>query len=67
MSFFKSFSTYRGQSLQFRADIFNLFNHPAYGQPGNTLGSGFGQITTERFGGNQQDARMVQFALKYFF
>ena len=67
MSLFKSFSTYRTQSLQFRADFFNLFNHPAWGQPGETLGSGFGQITTERFGGDQQDARMIQFALKYFF
>jgi Carboxypeptidase regulatory-like domain len=67
MSVFKSFPTYRGQSLQFRADFFNLFNHPAIGQPGNMLGSGFGQITTERFGGDQQDARTIQLALKYFF
>jgi hypothetical protein len=47
--------------------MFNVYNTPALGQPGNTLGSGFGQITTERYGGEQQDARVFQFALKYLF
>lgn len=50
----------------------------SYGRPDRTtapgpghnivnLSSGFGQITTERFGGDQQDARMIQLPLKYFF
>lgn len=72
LSAFKSFAVYRETTLQFRADIFNLFNTPAYGQPGSTLGSGFGQITSERFGGSgtageNPDARVVQFAAKYVF
>ena len=72
LSAFKSFDVVRETSIQFRADIFNLFNTPAYGQPSNTTGSAFGQITTERFGGSgtageNPDARVVQFALKYIF
>ncbi len=77
LSAFKSFAVYRETNVQFRADIFNLWNTPAYGQPGNTTGGGFGQITSERFGsgggnytstaGESPDARVVQFALKYIF
>ncbi len=72
LSAFKSFAVYRETNVQFRADIFNLFNTPAYGQPGDTTGGGFGQITSERFGGSgtageSPDARVVQFALKYIF
>ncbi len=77
LSAFKSFAIFRETNLQFRADIFNLWNTPAYGQPGNTTGGGFGQIVSERFGstggqysataGESPDARVVQFALKYIF
>jgi hypothetical protein len=72
ISAFKKFVVYRETSVQFRADVFNLFNTPAFGEPGHTLGSGFGQITSERFGGTgtageSPDARVVQFALKYMF
>ena len=72
LSAFKSFAVFRETNLQFRADIFNLWNTPAYGQPGATTGGGFGQITSERFGGGgtageSPDARVVQFALKYVF
>ena len=71
-SAFKSFAVVRETNVQFRADIFNLWNTPAYGQPGGTTGGGFGQITGERFGGGgtageSPDARVVQFALKYIF
>jgi Carboxypeptidase regulatory-like domain len=72
LSALKNFPVFRETYLQFRADIFNLFNTPAYGQPSSNLGSGFGQITSERFGGTgtageSPDARVVQFALKYIF
>ncbi len=72
LSAFKNFPVYRETSVQFRTDIFNLWNTPAYGQPGNTTGGGFGQITSERFGGGgtageNPDSRVVQFALKYLF
>ena len=33
MSLFKTFSTWREQNLQFRADAFNVLNHPTLGQP----------------------------------
>ncbi len=72
LSAFKDFILFKETKLEFRTDIFNLFNTPAFGQPGHTLGSGFGQITSERFGGTgpageSPDARVVQFALKYLF
>jgi hypothetical protein len=77
LSAFKSFGIYRETNVQFRADIFNLWNTPAYGQPANTTGGSFGQIASERFGstggqysataGESPDARVVQFALKYIF
>ena len=71
-SAFKSFAVIWETHVQFRADIFNLWNTPAYGQPGGATGGGFGQITSERFGGGgtageSPDARVVQFALKYIF
>ena len=69
MSLFKSFPTFREQSLQFRADVFNLLNTPAYGNPSNTgISSNGGQITYARtFQSNTPDSRFFQFALKYTF
>jgi hypothetical protein len=69
MSVFKNFPTIRKQYLQFRADIFNLFNNPSYGSPSNTgIDNNGGQITGPRFfQNNTPDARFVQFALKYEF
>lgn len=79
MSIFKSFDIYHESRLQFRADVFNLFNTPAYGQPATNVGGGggnvngatetgtFGQITHERFSGEQPDSRNIQLALKLQF
>ncbi len=68
-SLFKSFPTFREQSLQFRADIFNALNTPAYGAPSNTGISGNGGLITgaRGFGLNAPDSRYFQFALKYSF
>ena len=68
-SLFKSFSTFREQSLQFRADIFNVLNTPGYGQPATMNNSSTGgQITSARvFAANAPDSRYFQFALKYTF
>jgi hypothetical protein len=73
VSLFKSFPVFSERhSLQFRADAFNLTNTHAFGQPGYTIGSGLGKITTERFGGQgpaaeNPDARVIQLALKFRF
>lgn len=69
MSLFKSFATFREQSLQFRADVFNLLNTPGYGQPSTAnISSQGGLITGARFfQSNTPDSRFFQFALKYSF
>ncbi len=49
-------------NLQFRAEFFNLFNHPNFDLPDNFLGSPtFGSISSAR------DPRHVQFGLKLLF
>ncbi|MGB8536117.1 MAG: carboxypeptidase regulatory-like domain-containing protein [Acidobacteriaceae bacterium] len=69
MSVFKDFTTFREQKVQFRTDIFNLLNTPAYGDPSVTSNnSNGGQITAPRFlQSNTPDARFFQFSLKYLF
>ena len=75
LSAFKNFDTIENQYLQFRADIFNLFNTPAFGQPngGDTLpnsnqSTNGGQITSTRsLGAFTPNPRFFQFALKYYF
>jgi hypothetical protein len=69
MSIFKDFSTWREQQVEFRTDIFNVLNTPAYGQPSVTaLNSNGGQITSPRsFQNYTPDARFFQFSLKYIF
>jgi hypothetical protein len=57
--------------LQFRVEVFDLFNQANFGQPGRiaTVGStAFGVITNTRFPtGDSGSARQVQFALKVLF
>ena len=68
MSLFKNFDTVEGQYLQFRADIFNLFNTPAFGQPNGSNNSNGGVITNTRsLGAFTPNARFFQLALKYYF
>ena len=53
------------QNVQFRAEFFNLFNHPQFANPGNLAVStpaAFGQITS-----TSVSPRVVQLALKYSF
>ena len=48
--------------LQFRADAYNIFNHPNFDLPGRIFGaSNFGVITSA------EDPREFQFALKLMF
>jgi Carboxypeptidase regulatory-like domain len=55
--------------VQFRTEIFDLFNHANFGQPGRVVGSTtFGQITNTRFPtGDSGSSRQLQFALKLIF
>jgi len=59
------------QMIEFRWEVFDVFNHANFGQPGRTaqVGSGtFGLITTTRFAtGDSGSSRQMQFALKYKF
>lgn len=49
-------------NVQFRAEFFNIINHPNFGAPGTTLAtSSFGVI------GSASDGRVIQFALKLLF
>ena len=68
MSLFKTFPIWREQSLQFRADGFNVLNHPTLGGPNGSLNNNGGQITGPKFfQNNTPDARFFQLSLKYAF
>jgi hypothetical protein len=61
-SLFKEFPVHEFGKIQFRSEFFNLFNHPNFYNPDNTVGDGtFGQLQSAR------DPRIMQFALKYLF
>jgi hypothetical protein len=58
----KADSDQKVQTLQFRAEAFNLPNHVNLGLPASSLtGATFGRITSA------EDPRIIQFALKYVF
>lgn len=64
----KNFNVFEKQQLQFRAEFFNLFNHPNFGLPGG----GSGQIPVDFPGAaaitsTATDNRQIEFALKYTF
>jgi outer membrane receptor protein involved in Fe transport len=69
LALFKNTKITERMNLQFRADAFDLFNHPNFGQPGGTLGSlTFGQIISTRFPtGDSGSSRQLQVALKLQF
>ncbi len=69
MSVFKEFKVFREQNLQFRTDIFNLFNTPSLADPSSTgIGRAGGAITTPKALQHlTPDSRFIQLALKYSF
>jgi hypothetical protein len=76
-SLFKAFQTSEKTHLEFRAEFFNLTNHPDFANPGFqavyngapvldfTSPSTFGQLTATRDDPN--DPREIQLALKFYF
>jgi hypothetical protein len=69
-SLFKTFTFHERHNVQFRAEMFNIFNHPQFGNPVSSLtaeslfGASLATITTaEGF----HTSRQVQFALRYSF
>ena len=65
----KQFTTFREQYVQFRADAFNLFNHPTWANPSNTGLSATAGLITSPLGlqSNVPDARFFQLSAKYVF
>lgn len=62
MSLFKNFRLWEGGKLQFRTEVFNLFNHPNFRVPEFRLDSlNAGQLTAA------EEGREFQFALKLIF
>ncbi len=58
----KTFPITEAQRIDFRWEVFNVFNHTRFNNPVTTFTSGqFGQILSAR------DPRIMQFALKYTF
>jgi hypothetical protein len=63
MSVAKTFKIKESQTLEFRTEFFNAFNHPQFGNPAANVALGsFGQI-----GATSVNPRLIQFALKYLF
>ena len=63
MSLAKTFRVKEAQSLEFRTEFFNTFNHPQFLNPATNVGlASFGQITA-----TSVNPRLIQFALKYLF
>jgi hypothetical protein len=62
-SLFKDFRPVERMTVQFRAESFNLFNHPQFGQPNATIGSGAVGTITSTVG----NPRQMQVALKLMF
>jgi hypothetical protein len=69
LSLVKSTTVKENVNLQFRAEAFNVFNHPNFSQPNRTVTSGdFGRITTTRAArGDLGSSRQIQFGLKLMF
>jgi hypothetical protein len=63
MSLTKTIPIRESQTLQFRSEFFNVWNHPQFSNPATAVSaSSFGQITS-----TSVNPRIIQFALKYVF
>jgi hypothetical protein len=65
LSLLKTFKLTEKFNLQFRTEVFNLPNHPVFGQPNTLFGNAnFGKITSTA---GVYTPRQIQFALKLLF
>ncbi len=62
----KNWALRENRRLEFRAEFFNLPNHPIFGQP-DTSNTSPGSPTYGIIGGTRVDSREVQLALKFVF
>ncbi|HVX56884.1 MAG TPA: hypothetical protein VHA37_04075, partial [Candidatus Saccharimonadales bacterium] len=62
-SLFKDFRVIERLTAQFRAEAFNIFNHPQFGQPNATIGNGAVGTITSTVG----NPRQLQVALRLVF
>ena len=63
LSLFREFPVSESKRFQFRAEFFNAFNTPLFAAPDNGVGDQhFGQIFS-----TSNSARIIQFALKFYF
>jgi hypothetical protein len=69
VSVIKNVTVAQRYRLQFRADIFDVFNHPNFGPPGNVVESPtFGKISRTRLPtGEAGSSRQIQLAVKLSF
>jgi hypothetical protein len=74
LSLFKQFKFTERWQLQFRAEFFNAFNHPNFGNPNGDISSGsFGKVSNTLApilgtdSGGPGDPRQIQLALKLYF
>ena len=73
----KNFHFTERHTVQFRAELFNTFNHPQFDDPvlqplvrdatGRVLNPNAGKITSASDFGFRQTERVIQFGLKYSF
>jgi hypothetical protein len=64
----RSFQITENVRLEFRAEVYNVMNHPFFAQPSNLNflnTTNFGQISSTR--DNPNDGREIQFAVKFYF
>jgi hypothetical protein len=69
LSVIKTINPAQSVRLELRADIFDVFNHPNFGAPGNLVDSPtFGKITRTRLStGEGGSSRQIQLAAKLTF
>ena len=67
--FMKKFHVTERRYVQFRAELFNLFNHPQFDDPHVYPGNNpqAGKITSASDYGYNPSERIIQFGLKYNF